>query len=317
MAQSTATELASYEIVCDTDDEQEWLSFRNTGIGASEIGAVIGLPGIGHRSSPLKVFCEKTGALEPDDLSDVEAVSWGHIMEPVIAEQYSRRTGRPAISGRRHRYQVLRSREHPWAICSLDYWTQDGPGDALRPLEIKNVSAYLAEDWLNGTPDYYVAQLQQQILITGGSKGTSACCLGGNRLLWCDMPRDENLIRQIIYHGSRMWQRILDRNAPDPDGSEATKETLRRLFRVDDGSTVVLPAVLEPIVYEWRDVKGQISSLQKREILLANQIKATMGTAQQGMFLTGDRVSWKSYEVQQYLVATHTKRPLLFHPTKE
>jgi putative phage-type endonuclease len=185
-----------YEIVVDTDSQDEWLSFRDTGIGASEIAGVMGLPDVGHRSSPLKVFMEKSGALEPEDLSDIEAIAWGHRMEPVIAAEYQARTGRPVVTGRKGRYQVLRSKLHPWALCSLDFWTADNDdGAELRPLEIKNVSAFLAEDWLNGTPDYYYAQVQQQLLVTGSRKATSALCLGGNRLLWCDVPRDEEFIR--------------------------------------------------------------------------------------------------------------------------
>jgi putative phage-type endonuclease len=314
---SAAVQLSdAYDVLCDTDNHDEWLAVRGSGIGASEIGAVLGLPGIAHRSSPLKVYCEKTGAVEPNDLSDVEAIEWGHTMEPVIAERYAARTGRPALTGRSGRYQVLRSKEHPWATCSLDFWTRADAMAPFHPLEIKKVSAFLAEDWLNGTPDYYHAQVQQQILVTGAAMATSACCIGGSRLAWCDVPRDEEMIRKIIYHGSRMWQRIQDRDPPEPDGSEATRKTLHRLFDQDDGSTVVLPAVLEPTVYEWRDVKAQIKALEEREKLLANQIKATLGDAQQGVFPAGGRVSWKTQQVREHTVKAGTKRPLLFHPPK-
>jgi putative phage-type endonuclease len=314
---SNAIQLAQpYTIVCDTDDRDEWLSHRLSGIGASEISGVLGLPGSASRLSPLKVYCLKTGAIEADDLSDVEAVEWGHIMEPVIAAEYARRTGRPVEPGRRGRHQILRSTRYPWAMCSLDYWTADNDNGERRPLEVKNVSAFLSEDWLNGTPDYYYAQVQQQLLVTGAAKATSACCLGGNRLLWCDVPRDDVMIRKIIYHGELMWQRIEQRTPPDPDGSEATKTVLHRLYGQDDGSTVVLPAALESIVYEWRDVKAKISELEKREKALSNAIKATMGPAQQGVFPGGDRVSWVTHQTKEYTVKAGSKRPLLFHPSK-
>ncbi len=305
-----------YEIVCDTDDEQEWLSFRDTGIGASEIGGVLALPGIGHRLSPLKLYCQKVGLLQPDDLSDVEAVEWGHTMEPVIAAKYSERTGRPAVRGRKGRFQVLRSKAHPWALCSLDFWTQDAANAPLHPLEVKNVSAFMAEDWVDGTPDYYYAQVQQQILVTGSHKGTSAACLGGNRLLWCDVNRDEQMIRQIIARGTELWARIKSRSAPDPDGSEATRETLNKVFSHDDGSTVVLSAAVGDVIYDWRDVKRQIKELEAREKFLANEIKATLGHATQGALHTGDRVSWKTQNVKEHVVKAGTKRPLLFHPAK-
>lgn len=308
---------ASFETVCDTDDQEEWLSYRHTGIGASEIGGVMGLPSIGHRSSPLKVFMEKSGALEPEDLSDVEAIEWGHIMEPVIAERYRARTGRPVVTGRKGRYQVLRSKSHPWALCSLDFWTADNDdGAELRPLEIKNVSAFLAEDWLNGTPEYYYAQVQQQLLVTNASKATSALCLGGNRLLWCDVPRDEEFIRRIIWHGERFWKRLLDRDPPAPDESEATKQALARLYPRDNGAVVVGPAVLLDTVYEWRRLKAAAKETETKIRHAESIIKATIGDAERCVFPSGEQVSWRTQTTRAHQVSESTFRVLRFHDSK-
>jgi putative phage-type endonuclease len=306
-----------YSIVVDTDDEQEWLAYRNTGLGASEIGGIMGLPGVAHRSSPLKVFLEKSGALEPEDLSDVEAIEWGHIMEPVIAAQYAAKTGRHIERGRRGRFQVLRSVEHPWALCSLDFWTAENDNSPRRPLEIKNVSSFMAEDWLNGPPDYYYCQLQQQCLVTGASKATSALCLGGNRLLWCDVPRDEEMIRKIIYHGSRFWQRLLDRDPPAPDDSAATKEALARLYPKDNGAVVVMPAVLLDTVYDWRRLKDEKSEIEKKIRHAESQLKATLGEAERGLWSSGEAVSWRTQTTRAHQVSESTFRVLRFHPTKQ
>lgn len=301
-----------YEIVCDTDDEQEWLAHRSEGIGASEVGALLG---IGHRSSPVKLFYEKLGILEPDDLSDIEAVQWGHTLEPVIADVFAKRTGRKVVRGRKHRFQTLRSKEHPWAMASLDFWNDAGGGEIV-PLEVKNVTAYKAEDWINGAPDYFLAQIQQQLLVTGARKGTSACLLGGNRLLWCDVDRDEMLVRKIVFHATVFWERVKQRTPPEPDGSEATRETLARLFPADDGSVVVLPAALESYVYEWRDLKTRVSQDKKRIDFLENSIKATLGNATRGVFHNGDAVSWKQQSVREHTVKGSTFRVLRFHESK-
>ncbi len=303
---------APYTILCDTDDEPDWLSARYAGIGSSEIGAVIGM---NHRSSPLKLFLEKTGALEPDDLSDVEAVRWGHRLEPVIAEEYRERTGRRVSRCRRYKYSVLRSKAHPWALASLDFWTGEAANDGDDwPLEVKNANAFRAEDWLNGTPAYYIAQLHQQMLVTGAKRATSAVLIGGNQLAWCDVDRDETLIRKIIAQGSRFWERVQRRDPPEPDGSDATRDALRRLYPVSDGQVVTLPASLEADVYEWRELKAAESANKKRIQLLEANIKATIGAAERGIIVsTGDQISWKSHEVKGHVVKTFTQRTLRFH----
>jgi putative phage-type endonuclease len=307
---SAAEELRPYTVVCDTDDEPAWLSSRFAGIGASEIGAVIGMD---HRSSPLKLFLEKTGALPPEDLSEVEMVEWGHILEPVIAEQYRKRTGRIVRRGRSRKYCVLRSNEHPWALASLDFWTGENEND-LWPLEIKNAHQFRADDWLNGTPDYHIAQLHQQMVVTGARKGTSACLLGGNRLLWCDVARDEVLIRKIQVQGAKFWERVERRDPPPPDGTTATTDALKRLYPNSNGETVVLPAVLEDRIYEWRRLKDEQSARKKQIDAIENEIKATMGEAERGIVLsTKDEVSWKANSVREHVVKAHTQRTLRFH----
>ncbi len=302
-----------YTVVCDTDDEPQWLSARFAGIGASEIGAVIGMD---HRSSPLKLFLEKTGALEPDDLSEVEAVEWGHILEPVIAEQFRKRTGRIVRRGRSGRYCVLRSNEHPWALASLDFWTGDDESE-LWPLEIKNAHQFRAEDWLNGTPDYHIAQLHQQMLVTGARKGTSACLLGGNRLLWCDVVRDEVLIRRIAVNGAKFWERVERRDPPPPDGSQPTVDALKRLFPNSNGKVVTLPATLEETIYEWRRLKEQHGAMKRQIDQCENAIRATLGEAERGLIAsTGDAVSWKVQSVREHTVQASTFRVLRFHESK-
>lgn len=309
---AAVAESLPYEVLCDSDEEPEWLSARFAGLGASEIGAVIGMD---NRSSPLKLYLEKTGAIPSDDLSDVEAVTWGHILEPVIAEEFRKRTGRIVTRGRKGRYCVLRSVEHPWALASLDFWTGTDERD-LWPLEIKNANAFRAEDWLNGTPEYHVAQLHQQMLVVGAKRGTSACLLGGNQLLWCDVERDETLIRKIIYHGARFWERVQRRDAPPPDGSQATSEALKKLYPNSDGSTVVLPFTAIEAADELVSVKEQLRLLEKRRATIENTVKAALGKAEVGVMTDGRSFSWKQQTRRAVTTAEATFRVLRLHDPK-
>lgn len=56
---------------------------RADGIGASEVGTVLG---INPRKSPYTLWLEKTGKVQPEDISDSRAVQLGNVMEPVILD---------------------------------------------------------------------------------------------------------------------------------------------------------------------------------------------------------------------------------------
>ena len=52
-------------------DREAWLKMRNTGIGGSDASVIVGL---NKWKSTFKLWMEKTGQAEPEDLGDNEAV---------------------------------------------------------------------------------------------------------------------------------------------------------------------------------------------------------------------------------------------------
>lgn len=278
---------AAFEILCDTSDRNEWLGERFQGIGASEIAVVLGEAPEAW-GSPLSLYAEKIGSYRRN-LDDNEAVYWGNKLEPEILSAYSERTGRMT---KRERF-LLRSKEHPWALCTLDGRTWEPANDRHRwPLEIKNVSAFKAGEWLDGPPPHYYLQLQQQMLVTDDTKATIAALLGGQRMVWCDVPRDEMAIRRIIVNGSRFWERVQARDMPPPDGSESTRAALKMLYP-DGKGTVVLPATAADAADELASVKEELKRLEKRKETIENTMMAALGDAELGFFHDGRSVSWK------------------------
>lgn len=302
-----------FELVCRVDDEKAWRRARLTGLGASDMAAVLGEDP--HKSA-LKIYAEKVGRIDGDDLADVEAVEWGKELEPVIIRMFTKRTGRRAYpSG-----ELLRSSEHPWALATLDARnvvqarTMNDGCDA--PLEIKTASAFISEQWEDGPPPHYLIQVHHQMLVTGAEFATIACLLGGQRLVWCDVERDETLIRKIIHNGERFWDRIQRKDPPDPDGSEATRAALHSMFPKDDGETVALSGELIQIVDEWRALKDQKKAAEKRITLLENEIKATLGAATLGLLPNNDAISWKAQKMAARSMPETSARVLRFHPAK-
>ena len=307
-----------YVVVCDqAEGRDKWLEARKLGIGASDMPVILGLS---PWRSILELHSEKVGTTEADDLSDNEFIKWGNRLELPILQAYAEETGRPANpSG-----HLIRSIEHPWAQCTLDGITgaDDHPleGTGFQygwPLQIKNTSAFKADDWADGPPEQYVVQEHHEMLVTGAQKATIACLLGGNKLVWADIDRDEALIKKIIHHGEAFWRRVLDNDPPPPDGSEATSKALKRLHPQDDGQIVELPAVLRPTMEQLFDLKADAKTLAGQIRAAENSIKAALGDHQAGCFAGGGpTVTWKTSERAGYTLKPTTTRTLRFKKAK-
>jgi putative phage-type endonuclease len=306
---SAAAELVHpYEVVCSVDDRVEWLAQRDGGIGASEIASVLGESPF---ASALELYAIKTGRYSKD-LSEVESVYWGNKLEAPIIEAYSERTGRKT----RKAGQLLRSVEHPWALCTLDGETWQGAAANDRwPLEIKNVGTHKSSDWLDGPPPHYFLQIQQQMLVTGAARATIAALVGGQKLVWADVDRDETTIRKIIYHGARFWERIQRRDVPEPDGSDGSKRALQALYPQGSGM-VVLPATAGDAADELEALKAERKRIEEKIGVIENTVRAALGDAEIGALTDGRSFSWKLQSRRECVMPASTFRVLRLHQPK-
>lgn len=271
-----------------------WLAARATGIGASDAWRLL--------SEPYHLWALKSGLVEDEDLSDVERVHWGNLLEDVVILETGRRAGVvPCNSG-----ELLRSTVHPFALATLDGWTDDGC-----PIEAKTAGAWLADEWADGAPPKYRIQCQWQMLVTGAPRVLLGCLLGGQRLVWSWIERDEATIAALADAGREMWRRVEENDPPPCDGSEASARALAKVYPKDDGETVVLPGALIEVSDELDAVKAQIKAAEARADALEAQIKAAIGSASVGLLIDGSGWSWKAQTRAEYVVKASTFRKLL------
>ena len=138
---------------CANNDD--WLYQRTKGVGGSDVAAIMGFS---PWKTPAQVWLEKTGRVEPEDISDRPYIQFGNLMEPLVgkwyAEQHPERTVRRVNA-------ICKSIERPWAQASLDYEVKDGLVWGV--LEIK--TARSAKDWADGVPSYYLTQIYHYMSI--------------------------------------------------------------------------------------------------------------------------------------------------------
>lgn len=296
--------IAELEGVADEIARKRWLDERSRGIGGSEAAAILGLS---PWKSPLALFTEKIGLREVED-EIPEYIAWGNYLEPVIAEKYSRVTGRRLFDP--GRYNVRWSTEYPWMCCTVDrdILSFDERGEGV--LEIKTAAGFKTADWEDEAPLVYQVQLQHCMIVTGRSWGSFAVLFGGQKFDHLDVERNDAFCDYLIEKEEEFWHRVLTNDPPPPDGAESTREALKRLYPKETGTTVALPG----IAIEWDDrlqrIKKTAKRLETKQKEYENLIRNAIGDATFGVMPNGERYSLKTIKKGAYGVEAAEFRQL-------
>lgn len=282
----------------------KWLGERMLGIGASESPAVLGLS---PWKSAYQLWAEKCGHIEADSLDGNEPAEFGIRLERLIAEAFADRTGREVNMW--PQYEIVRDHERNWFRCTPDA-TQEIEGHDTGLVQIKTTSAYKAADWSDGPPLMYQVQCQHELAVTGYDWGTLVVLIGGQKLRYFDIERNDRFIAAMLPKLEDFWHRVLSNTPPDVDGSFATAKILAKLHPDDDGSTVELPAEAANWQREIEDAKEIIKAAEARKVAAENHVKAAIGDCTFGMLPDGSRFSWKTQTRAEHIVQESTFRVL-------
>jgi len=260
---------------------EEWKQQRRNGIGGSDAAAAIGL---NRWKSRLKLYLEKIGELE--DNVDSEATYWGRILEGVVAEEFTRRTGKAV----RRVNAILIHPEFEWMIATID---RKVVGENAI-LEVKTTAAWNNKEWEHDEiPQEYIIQAQHYMAVTGADLTYFAVLVGGQKLLIKEFVRDDELIEMIIREEQKFWQMVENRTPPKLDGSVDAKEILSYMYPTAiEGSVIELPTY-ESTVEEILALGKQIKELEQMKEEKENKLKAEM--AEHEIAYVGKyKVSWKN-----------------------
>ena len=135
---------------------EEWLKHRMQGIGGSEISAVVGL---NPYMSNVDLWELKTGAMEPEDISDKPYIKYGTQAEPLLRELF--KLDFPQYEVFYEENNSFRNSKFPWALASLDGWIRDETG-RVGVWECKTTNILQSmqkEKWNRQIPSNYYCQV--------------------------------------------------------------------------------------------------------------------------------------------------------------
>ena len=99
-------------------DRTDWLAWRRSGIGASDVAGILGLS---PWASPFSVWASKID--DQADDHDNDAMEFGRRAEVMVAPWFADRTGL-TVAGEQAR---CTHRDDTWKLCTVDGFVLDGP----------------------------------------------------------------------------------------------------------------------------------------------------------------------------------------------
>jgi putative phage-type endonuclease len=260
------------------EQRQAWLNERRTGIGGSDAAAACGLS---KWKTPLELYLDKRGELETNEN---EPMLWGHLLEPVIRQEYSNRTGRTVSVPE----GIIR---HPTVQFAL--MTPDGIADGSRVLQVK--TARTAEGWgepgTGDIPQEYILQTQHEMFVTQLPVADVAVLIGGSDFRLYVVEADADLQTMLIEQERQFWACVQANQPPAPMNREDVKRrwcigTARQAEASPDeiGKAMVLR--------QWKELAKQ---LDDRIDGLAADLQSYMGDASELVDESGDVLAtWKN-----------------------
>jgi putative phage-type endonuclease len=265
------------------DNEEAWRNARTSGIGGSDIGVICGVNKYGSiRTTYFKKTKQFQDGTEEFSEASKERMHFGHVLEPVVADEFAKRTGKKVVACP----ATLRHKKYDWCLANVDRFIVDDEGRPIGVLECKSASEHMAKDWEDGniTPSYYY-QLTWYLFITGLQYGALACLVGGNKFYYYEVFRDDALIAEMFSKADMFFNHYV-KNLIEPPltGSEGDKEYINNANKeVKKKSEIVLEDTIDQLAESVVKAKAEIKELEKIVDECQNRIKDKMGEHEIGL----------------------------------
>lgn len=213
---------------------QDWLALRQSGIGGSDIAAIIG---VSPYATAYDIYQSKT---QPVNEDTNEFAYWGTVLEDTVAREFSKRSGLKIQNVN----FLMRHPEHRWAIANIDRAIinrdvsgnvrfKDGKLTTDQIVEIKTASEYVGKNWgleeSDEVPDQYQCQAQWYMGVTDTQVCYMAVLIGGNKYRQYKIERHQDFIDYLFEAAESFWtNNVLAGVEPDATTLQNAKDKYPR-----------------------------------------------------------------------------------------
>jgi putative phage-type endonuclease len=273
-------------------------------LGGSDISAVMG---VSRWKTPLQLWAEKTGEVEPADLSENQAVQLGIELEEFCAKKFEKETGMKV----RRAPQVYTSKENPFMSCQVDRLITGT--DEL--LEIKTCSAWKEKEWEGEEiPQEYILQISWQLMITGRRIGHVCVLIGGQKFVYKKIEADPELFRKMTDAAITFWSMVQTKTPPVTEAADN-----KFMVELYPSAGELIKAAAQDVtdaVAMLQQTKAQIIALEETKDEIEAKLKAVIGDAQ-GVKTEEYLVKWINIKGSTFTVCKKDGRMLRITKNKE
>lgn len=259
---------------------------RDKFIGGSDIGTIMGA---NPWKSAYTLWAEKTGRIEPEDISDKEAVWWGTNMEDLVAKRFAMKF-EEATGEKVKLYKPMVSfstAEYPFLVGHVDRLFR---GKKIG-LECKTTSARNKTNYAEGEiPPMHFCQCQFYMAVTGYKEWYLAT-KRDNEFYITKIDRNEEVIQDLIESAVRFWQMVEEDIEPPIDDSESTADTINEMYPESIQAVMDLSDYRQTVESRIA-VQHQIRSLESIKRECDNVLKSVMQDCSTGV-CDEYKISWK------------------------
>lgn len=314
--------------------QEQWLQHRKQGIGASEVGVIMGLS---PYKASIQLFYEKIGqelgyntetlsAFLGKEQEQFIATLWEH-WDPSTPEQAAMIANYRAGNKVRRCKRVnayAHNEKYPWLFVSLDREINQHDGKGNGALELKTIGGYEVDKWEAGLPPVYVVQVQTQMLVCEYEYGEIAILRDNRDFSVLPFEFNRSIAEGILETTQKFWGKVeqariiatqhfeaqrnfnykaveeltaqLQTLEPEPDGSDAFNNFLKEKYKI------ALPGERQGTAQQLidaekhKDINARIKELTEQKQLHENRLKNDFGHEGCDRFDFGANgyVSWKA-----------------------
>jgi putative phage-type endonuclease len=251
---------------------KEQLEARKNYLGGSDLAAILGLS---RWKTALEIWGEKTGELEPEDISEKLHIRVGNKLEQSVGELFTEETG----------LQIEKVDEtffhptHKFLGANIDRKIV-GKDEGL---EIKTASSWKLHEWDDeNIPQEYYLQCMWYLAMTGLKKWHIICLIGNSDLKIVPIERDEDLIKSMIEKAVEFWTTYVIPKVMPFSISYKDSDVLFKLFPEAIKSEVEFGPEVDAEIDSLEAMKAESKSLEASIEKAENELKARLKENESG-----------------------------------